>query len=93
MDCDKDTPTTDKHPVGNFMWSVAIGSPIISFIAHHKKVHTEFVVTLICINMLLNICDNLLIGSLDWDQYQLLKLPVFIGYWLTRICVLGFYFA
>lgn len=79
----------DKHPVGNFMWSVAVGSPIISFIFHRKKVGAEFVVILIGINMLLNLGDKLLIGSLDWDQYPLLKIPVFLGYWVARICVLG----
>ena len=79
----------DKHPVGNFMWSVAVGSPVISFIVHRKKVGAEFVVTLICINILLNLGDKLLIGSLDWNQYPLLKIPVFLGYWLARFCVLG----
>jgi hypothetical protein len=79
----------DKHPVGNFMWSVAVGSPVISFIVHRKQVGAEFVVTLICINMLLNLGDKLLIGSLDWNQYPLLKIPVFLGYWAARFCVLG----
>ena len=79
----------DKHPVGNFMWSVAVGSPIISLIVHRKRVGAEFVVTLICINVLLNLGDKLLIGSLDWNQYPLLKIPVFLGYWLARFCVLG----
>ena len=79
----------DKHPVGNFMWSVAVGSPIISFIVHRKRVGAEFVVTLICINILLNLGDKLLIGSLDWNQYPLLKIPVFLGYWVARFCVLG----
>ena len=79
----------DKHPVGNFMWSVAVGSPVISFIVHRKKVGAEFVVTLICINILLNLGDKLLIGCLDWNLYPLLKIPVFLGYWVARFCVLG----
>lgn len=42
----------DQHPVGNFMWSVAV-------------------------------------GSLDWNEYPLLRIPVFLGYWVARICVMG----
>lgn len=38
----------DKHPVGNFMWSVAV-------------------------------------GSLDWNEYPLLKIPVFLGYSLPSM--------
>lgn len=37
-----------KHPVGNFMWSVAV-------------------------------------GSLDWNEYPLLKIPVFLGYSLPSM--------
>ena len=79
----------DQHPVGNFMWSVAVGSPVIAFIVHRKRVGAEFCVILICINVLLNLGDRLLVGSLDWNEYPLLRIPVFLGYWVARICVMG----
>lgn len=79
----------DQHPVGNFMWSVAVGSPVISFIVHRKRVGAEFCTILICINVLLNLGDRLLVGSLDWNEYPLLRIPVFLGYWVARICVMG----
>lgn len=79
----------DQHPVGNFMWSVAVGSPVISFIMHRKRVGAEFCVILICINVLLNLGDRLLVGSLDWNEYPLLRIPAFLGYWVARICVMG----
>ena len=74
----------DKHPVGNFMWSVAVGSPVISFIVHRKRVGAEFCAILICINVLLNLGDRLLVGSLDWNEYPLLKIPVFVRMEIDR---------
>jgi len=84
-----EAPAAGEHPAGNFMWSVALGTPFIAFLVHYKKLSYEFLFVLVGINVLLNICDKLLVESIDWEQYPLLKMPVFAGYWVARFCVMG----
>ena len=79
-----------QHPAGTFMWSAALGGPVISWIAHSKALNgVSFLAVLFAVNFLFGFGYKLLRDSVNLKEYPLLALPFCLGYILAVSCTLG----
>ena len=80
----------DNHPAGAFMWSAALGGPVISWLAHRKALNgASFLAVMFAVNFLFGIGYKLLHDSVNLKEYPLLALPFCLGYIVAVSCTLG----
>ena len=89
----QENPKTDAgkvHPAGRFMWSAALGGPIVSWLAHYKELKgASFFAVLLTVNLVF-IMTYEFVGSLwNYREYPLLALPLCLAYIVVRSCALG----
>lgn len=91
----KETPISNKHPAGNFMWSAALSGftlfgPVISWLVHRKALNgASFLAVLLAVNLLLGIGSRLLQNFISLKEFPLLAFPVWLGYLVAVSCTLG----
>jgi hypothetical protein len=82
-----------EHPVGNFMWSAALGGPLIASIVHYKalkgKAFAHFFFSLVALNFLFRAADRSLSHIVYFEKWPVLLLPFFVIYVIAYIVVFG----
>lgn len=79
-----------EHPAGRFMWSAALGGPIVSWIVHMKELKgASFFAVLLAVNLIFVVGYKFVGGLWDYKEHPLLALPLCLGYIVARSCALG----
>lgn len=93
VDADSEEPMEGEHPVGNFMWSAALGGPLIASIVHYKalkgKAFVHFFFSLVALNFLFRAADRSLSHIVYFEKWPVLLLPFFVIYVIAYIVVFG----
>ena len=93
VDADSEEPMEGEHPVGNFMWSAALGGPLIASIVHYKalkaKAFAHFFFSLVALNFLFRAADRSLSHIVYFEKWPVLLLPFFVIYVIAYIVVFG----
>ena len=93
VDADSEEPMEGEHPVGNFMWSAALGGPLIASIVHFKalkgKALAHFFFSLVAINFFIRTADRALSHAVYFEKWPVLLLPYFVVYVAAYIVIFG----